>query len=295
MCVYRNLNLHAEEILSTESCLNLYNQAIKLGFTDFVLWGGEPTIRDDIERLIGYLYKNKRHVTLITNGSLLHKKQTLLPLLSQLLISLDAPDNLHNEIRQKPGLFQTIDYFTESVKGQLPLIFIAVLGKHNADRIPALIEYAEKKKAWILFQGLNNSDYGFGEHQLDKTKFELSPEDQQRLFSFIRQEKEAGKPILNSKTYLKMFELGKIDYTCYYKHTLVRVEPNGKILDCTEDQREIGDLRTQTLASLLKSTEYKHFLHRSHSCTRCSDVGVIETSCMWKGNRECLVNLIKNI
>jgi MoaA/NifB/PqqE/SkfB family radical SAM enzyme len=295
MCVYKDSSIKENSNLSLKEIKEVYKSALGLGFTDFVLWGGEPLIRDDILDIVSFLYDSGHPPILITNGFLLHDKIQVIPFLDRIILSIDSPDEYHDVIRGRKGLFNSLIKGLDAIKGKIPTILIAVVTQLNNDRIDDLIIFAEKYGASILFQAPNSDDYGYSKTNSKIQSLLLSIDEEKGIFASLLNHKQKGAPILNSKTYLKMYSSDHRSYSCYYKHTLVRMEPDGKILDCTGNQKVLGDIRKDSLGDILSTSTYRDFLERSHSCNRCADVGVVETSRMWQGNLDCLVNMIKSV
>lgn len=293
MCVYRDSEGNLDTDLGIEEIKRIYSEANKIGFTDIVLWGGEPLIRNDIIEICDYAKKIGFSTTLITNGLLLEKKSDVAKLVDRVLISIDSPDDLHDEIRGVKGLFKRVIDAINKIQNQTKVIIISVICSSNKNKIAPLIEFAKRYNLDIIFQSLNSADYGFFNTNETVNSLTLSREEEKETFKYILHEKKKYKKILNSDTYLNMFISGNTNYKCYYKHTLLRVEPDGKILDCTKKKSILYDLKKGNILDLLNSREYKDFLLNSHMCSTCMDAGVIETSKVWFLNLDCFVNIIR--
>jgi molybdenum cofactor biosynthesis enzyme MoaA len=62
------------EDLSTEAVFRLLDEAYDCGMRGYYLFGGEPTIRKDIGRVVDYAKAKGFVTTMNTNGSLLAEK-----------------------------------------------------------------------------------------------------------------------------------------------------------------------------------------------------------------------------
>jgi len=115
-CFLRNdLNKDVDKNLSLQEIEKFF---ISLGKTgNIVLGGGEPFLRDDIDRICMILEQTSqpRTITIPTNGlaseiifqkvkSILEKTQTRIII----SLSIDGPPKVHDEIRQIPGLFDKV-------------------------------------------------------------------------------------------------------------------------------------------------------------------------------------------
>ncbi len=87
--------------LSTEEVEALYREAAAAGFRALVMWGGEPMLRPDAGRLMRCAHELGLSTTLITNGWWLSERSNeVLPWTDRLLVSVDGPAAVHDEIRR---------------------------------------------------------------------------------------------------------------------------------------------------------------------------------------------------
>src|SRR5512135_3068743 len=86
-------NPQAEEQLDLERAVRVL-KVIRTGVDSLILTGGEPLLHPDIDELITRARREVkfRHLTLLTNASLLPDHEAILPLLDRLVISLDSAD-----------------------------------------------------------------------------------------------------------------------------------------------------------------------------------------------------------
>lgn len=72
------------------------------------LWGGEPLLHPMFEEFIKYFIKNKKYISIATNGILLKKyAKTIVELgVDEIVVSLDGPSKIHNNIRGTSNAFQ---------------------------------------------------------------------------------------------------------------------------------------------------------------------------------------------
>ena len=118
--------------------------------------GGEPMLRPELEEIIrGMRVPNRPpHIVLTTNGSLLTKEryERLREAgVSDFIISLDYPDERHDEFRKIPGLFARLDGFMRSINsngygnGGHGVTFSCVVQRGNYRDLVAI---AERGRAW---------------------------------------------------------------------------------------------------------------------------------------------------
>lgn len=128
--------------------------------------GGEPLLRDGLEDIIRALRVDGRppHVVLTTNGALLTREryQRLREAgVCDFIISLDYPDERHDEFRRIPGLFARLDALMRSFDGagstngngvaDHGVTFSCVVQSGNQRDLVAIAERAREWRAGVNF------------------------------------------------------------------------------------------------------------------------------------------------
>jgi MoaA/NifB/PqqE/SkfB family radical SAM enzyme len=107
-CTYWQMSNRIRDDLSTEEVFGLLDEAYDAGMRGYYLFGGEPTVRSDIGKIIDYA-KDKGFVTTMnTNASLLGTKAESLRNLDFVFISLDYFNPFHDFIRGRNGSFNEV-------------------------------------------------------------------------------------------------------------------------------------------------------------------------------------------
>jgi MoaA/NifB/PqqE/SkfB family radical SAM enzyme len=78
-----------KEDLSTEEVFGLLDEAYDVGLRGYYLFGGEPTVRSDIGKVVDYAKEKGFVTTMNTNASLLGAKAESLRNLDFVFVSLD--------------------------------------------------------------------------------------------------------------------------------------------------------------------------------------------------------------
>lgn len=119
------LHLHARcncrcqmcDIWKTRSRLSLDRETletqrealIQLGVQQVVFTGGEPLLNPDLLDICMFFKELSIHTTLLTSGLLLRRYAALVAHnLDEVIISIDGPPAVHDDIRNVPGAFQLI-------------------------------------------------------------------------------------------------------------------------------------------------------------------------------------------
>ncbi len=221
-------NPQAEEQLDLDRAARVLH-VIRTGVDSLILTGGEPLLHPDIDQLISVAKRQVkfRHLTLLTNGSLLHNHEAILPLLDRLVISLDSTDPVvwSGLIGTTSGVAQDVlrnidSYATRQTEFGYQLVVNCVITPQTLPQVRSLLDFCEARRILISFspQSVNNWPH-----------YDLLTAQAYRAFvQHLIDRKQAGAPILGSLAYLKMLS----DFTPYACYPLLvpRVMPNGDLV-----------------------------------------------------------------
>jgi len=141
---------------TTEQVLDLIEQMKLAGTQRIGFSGGEPLLREDIEKIIESCKENNIYVTLITNGYLVPEKINLLKKLDYLFISFDGPKEIHEKNREK-GSFKKVYKALKMAPKFCPVITHTVFTKHNLNSIDYILNLAKKYGFQTTFSPLHGS------------------------------------------------------------------------------------------------------------------------------------------
>jgi cyclic pyranopterin phosphate synthase len=150
--------LPREDILTFEEAAQLVDVFADLGVDKVRLTGGEPLLRNGLERLIGLLAANPRlrDLAITTNGILLAERAATLRAagLHRVTVSLDTlqPDRFR-ALTRREALPQVLEGIAAVGRAGFPGLKLdtVVMRGTNDDEIPALLEYARGAGAEIRF------------------------------------------------------------------------------------------------------------------------------------------------
>ena len=91
--------------LDTVAVRRLYGQLVRESFKLVVIVGGEPLLRRDLDDLLQVL-EGRIYATVFTNGLLLAERHELLRRAPSVFVSIDAPDQQHDQLRARDGCFR---------------------------------------------------------------------------------------------------------------------------------------------------------------------------------------------
>ena len=94
---------------------------VRLGVREVVLTGGEALLHRGFEQLCGFLRDCGVHIALLTTGLLLAKgADAVADGVDELIISIDGPEEVHDQIRRVKGAYRLIGTGIEEVRRRRP-------------------------------------------------------------------------------------------------------------------------------------------------------------------------------
>lgn len=90
---------------------------LRLAVKQVVLTGGEPLLHHDLEGVCAFLKSCGVRITLLTTGLLLAKRcEIVARLVDEIIISLDGPEVVHDQVRRVKGAFRLIDEGVRAIR-----------------------------------------------------------------------------------------------------------------------------------------------------------------------------------
>lgn len=233
------LNSQQPPSLSLKKSLRVL-EIIRQATDRIVFTGGEPLLYPQIDTLITKAKINFGfdYITVLSNGLLLDKHEAILPIIDQLVISMDTANqvtfqtvtNSSSKVTEK--IFENIHVYAKRQEElDLRIIINCVITPENLPDVEELIDFCSNQNLMISFspQAVNNWP-----------RYELLISDEyKKLITKIRELKKQGAPILGSSAYLKT--LGDLSpYKCY-PSLVPRVMTNGDLIyPCRPIEKENG-------------------------------------------------------
>jgi MoaA/NifB/PqqE/SkfB family radical SAM enzyme len=221
-------NPQAEEQLDLDRAMRVL-KIIRTGVDSLIVTGGEPLLHPDIDQLITRAKREVkfRHLTLLTNASLLHDHEVILPALDRLVISLDSTDPVvwSDIIGTTPGVAHTVldnirTYAARQKEFGYRLVVNCVVTPQTLPQVRTMLAFCEEQQVLISFspQSVNNWPH----YNL------LTSEEYRGFLQHLLDRKRAGAPVLGSSAYLQMLR-DFAPYSCY-PLLVPRVMPNGDLV-----------------------------------------------------------------
>jgi len=266
--------------LPKEKVFGMLDDARDAGMVAYVAWGGEPLMRKDLPQILAHARKNGLHTTVITNGSLLPARcEEIAPHTDLLVVSIDADDELHDEMRALPGIRRkAIEGIRRCKALKVKVMIHSVICTLNLGKADGLIRLAADLGVPIAFEPLNVYP-GYNEH-LKPTDDVIAAE-----FSKVIAHKKAGRDIVNSMQYLETIRRDysrQKSYVCHAPEIFVEVQPDGTVARCTGGAW--CNVKEVPLKKLFNGNEYQSSCKDAHRCTKCVVSCVIESSLAYSLN-----------
>jgi MoaA/NifB/PqqE/SkfB family radical SAM enzyme len=268
-------NPQAEEPLDLDRALRVL-KIIRTGVDSLILTGGEPLLHPDIDQLIARAKREVkfRHLTLLTNASLLHDHEAILPFLDRLVVSLDSTDPViwSEIIGTTPGVAQDVlsnihTYAVRQKEFGYHLVVNCVITPQTLAQVRTILAFCEEQRILISFspQSVNNWPH----YDL------LTAQEYRDFIQHLIERKRAGAPILGSLDYLNILN----DFTPYSCYPLLvpRVMPNGDLVYPCRPIELSGTTRGGRPCNLLDVKSWDDAIRRAlqeyddppQTCTSC--------------------------
>jgi Predicted Fe-S oxidoreductases len=203
--------------------------------------GGEPLLRRDLESLVSSVAGAIRlkYISMITHGAMLtpERAKSLWDAgINQFNISLDFPDERHDEARGIPGLaakiFANIPKMQE--KGIDSIRFNTVIKKENLDEIVPLAYRAMKMGVGVSFSTYTELKNGNASHYVTPDQLTQLDEVIDELLAFKRAHRGV---ITSTEHYLKRvprYFRGELKEPCESGMRTIHVDPTGMVRRCPD-------------------------------------------------------------
>lgn len=202
------------------------------------LSGGEPLLRRDLEQIVEALYNPNKapYIVVTTNGVLLTKKRYLSLReagVDEFSLSLDYPDERHDEFRGIPGLFNRIRTLIKELSSENDKA-ITLSCVVQSDNFRDLIRMAELAKEWNVI--LNFSTYTplrthDKSYMLSSEELEEFKEIIKRLLDFKKKNKNIFTSDYVLKNMINFFNKGYIP-NCRTGERSFNINPDGTFSPC---------------------------------------------------------------
>lgn len=253
----------------------------KMYFTNIT--GGEPFLRDDLDKIVGELYKKSDRIVISTNGFFTDRIIKLCKKYPKvgIRISLEGLEDTNNKIRGlEDGFNKGYSTLKKLVKMGHPDVGIGMtVQDSNAKDLVSLYTLSDELNMEFATASLHNSFYFVESNNIIKDRLAVA-----KAFEDLINE------LLNSSSPKKWFRAyfnhGLINYIFSQKRLLpcnmsfdtFFIDPYGDVMPCngTKDKKIMGNLNKQTWDELWNSKEAEQVRKEVRNCDRqCWMIGSV--------------------
>ncbi|MGC8850333.1 MAG: radical SAM/SPASM domain-containing protein, partial [Candidatus Bathyarchaeia archaeon] len=286
--------------MTTRQILDVLRDARNAGFTDYIVWGGEPLLRSDLPKILSYSNRLGLDNTLITNGSRLAERiEEIGEDLYGLIISLDYPEpELHDDLRGHKGIFYKAIKGINKAKdfSHINIFINCVIHKGNLSYLRDMAELAKNLDVKITYE-IMEIVKGYNEH------LSLTAEEVTDIALELLELKSKGYPIANSSAYFKALA-EHTKYQCQVPKVLVTVEWDGRIRVCStiaDDNKpdlmeyDLGNVTRNSFREIFASKNYLKYVEEAEKCHKCDLSYPREIALIYSFNGEAIRNFFNRI
>ena len=271
----------ADGELRTDECLRIADEILALNPAPlFILSGGEPLLRDDLETIAAHASARGATVVVGTNGTLLTDariRSLQAAGVSGVALSVDSlAPRRHDAFRHGAGAFAaTADAVARLRAHRLDVVVQTAITKGNQHELAALVEWAAEQGA-VAFNAYFLVATGRGARLSD-----LAPADYERLLGELvtHHRRHLGRMMVRAKCAPHFMRLlhqlapdsPVLDYgtRCPCGTQYCRITPDGALTPCPYIPTAAGDLRTQAFADVWRDAPLFHALRGGPLGGRC--------------------------
>lgn len=241
-CKYCGISSENGVELSTAETLSLLSELANLGLKRIHFGGGEPLLREDIDKILGFCKQKHIFIAVLTNGILFKERLPAIKNADLIKISLDGPESVHDGLRKIGSFKNAINAIALAKENRLNVAINTTLSAYNLDCIDFILKVAKDFKVPVKFQPVNNLLAG----DKDIKSFFCSDLEYSRAIrKIIDIKRRKGGNIINSIAGLQYL----LNYPrssgikCCAGLLYFRITPEGKIYPCSARIEEVYETR----------------------------------------------------
>ena len=278
-CGYCDRHTQLPREMTREQIFKALDELCALGLEQLSLDGGEPLTHRDIDDIVTRLRERGIRVLMNTNGILVPKKLDTVRKLAGVKISLDGPEQQHDQMRGRGAHAKAVRGAQAARDAGIGVELTCVVGRHNAGSMSELLEWAGRAGFAIIFQPARNSL--FLESRRDGDAFILDRAAHHVAFAAIEAHKRAGRPgVGNAWASLRHFRKFPADAAlpCNAGWITATLDPEGYLYHCGQVSREGLRVNVTELG-----VEQAFARLERRGCSQCWCARVVESNLAWGG------------
>lgn len=290
-CPFCNFWSMTEEEMTTLQVFSLIDKLKQAGTQRLGLVGGEPTLRKDIEEIIGYSRKKGLFTTLCSNGKIEESKVRQLKYLDILLLSLDGPKQVHDSLRGE-GSYDGVIKTIEAAKDLgIEIWLSALLMNGSLEYIDHIVGLSQKYDLKCSFQPVVR--YSGSPEKIEN--FSLGKEGLQAILKKLIDYKKTTDSIALSESYLRFLyefwpRINAANLPCFAGRMFCVITPSGYVFPCQPEKGQKG-------VSNVLTGDFKEIFSglKKYECNQCFCDSFMETNLLFSADQAAMWNIAKNM
>jgi len=278
-CSYCDRHTPAPAEMTLQQILAALEEFHALGLRHISLDGGEPLAHRSVAEVVSFLVERDVRVFMNTNGILVPRRIDVVRRLARVKISLDGPRGCHDAMRGAGSWDKAVRGADAAREAGVEVELTCVVGRHNADHIDELLDFARARRYGVVLQPARNSL--FLGNDRDGSSFQLEPERLRDVFARIEARKRSGDPsIANGWASLRHYRRfpDDVELPCAAGWINATLDPEGNLYHCGQVDRSD---RSHNVVRLGVRAAFEGLTRRG--CSQCWCARVVEENHVWGG------------
>jgi len=275
-CEYCDRHTPLPNELSFEDASRIIDEFVRLGMVGMTLDGGEPLVRQDIDKMIDKLHSTGTQITINTNGILIPQKLDSVRKAMLIYVSLDGPEPYHDCMRGPGSYRRAIRGIRTARDAGIEVKLRCTLNRHNLASVPELVRLAEELQCQIAFQPALNSL--FQNSKRNGSAWEPEVAEFRNVIRWLAEQKRNNQFIGNRYASLKHFLYypnPKVP-PCSAGWVHVTMDPEGFLYHCGQVSRI-----PQKINVLQFGVEEAFRKINRRGCDQCWCASLVDTNYIW--------------
>lgn len=288
-CKYCGISSENGAELPTADILSLLDKFVNFGLKRIHFGGGEPLLREDIDKILGFCKQRRIFITVLTNGILLRERLPAIKNADLVEISLDGPESVHDNLRKIGSFDKAVSAIGLAKKHRLNVVINSTLSAYNLDCIDFILKTAKDFKVHVKFQPVNSLLAG----NKDIKSLSCPDLEYRRAIRKIMdiKKRRVNSGIVNSIAGLQ-YLLNYSRYSsikCCAGLLYFRITPEGKLYPCSARLEEAYSIRGSSL-----NLKDAMAMIDPEACDKCLCSSTLELNAMYSLKIRAINSLIHN-
>lgn len=278
--------------LEKNEVFKLIDDAAEMGAIMYNVWGTEPLLRADLKDCLEHAEESGMRVSLITNGTMLKEKYSIIEHVDYLVVSLDGVGKTYKKIRGADKFGKVKEGLEALKESGVKASVNCVVCSHNVNELHEVALLANDLGLYATFEPVH---YFNGLPRWEEIRINEWDEYLKAVDRLIDMKKE-GYKIGNSMPYLRLmreYRGEENNYKCHVGRFLLQVAPDGRVNVPCAKYGCVGLVRREGLSALWGSQLAEVNRELSRGCSSCLFSGFVEASLLYDLKPGAISNFVR--